>query len=102
MKQKMTTKGFGLVLLENIGWSSPFTKILNSDNPPFFKWFEDGKLNVSWNCLDRHLATQPNKVAIIFEADDGNITSVTYKQLYHRVCQLANGLMQTLKTESRR
>ncbi len=82
---------------ENIGWNSPFTKILNSDNAPFFRWFEDGKLNVSWNCLDRHLATQPNKVAIIFEADDGNITKVTYKQLYHRVCQLANGLMQTLK-----
>ncbi len=82
---------------ENIDWNKPFSKILNSDNPPFFRWFEDGELNVSWNCLDRHLTTQPNKVAIIFESDDGNVTRITYKQLYHRVCQLSNGLSKELK-----
>ncbi len=73
-------------------WHKPFTKVLDESNAPFFKWFEDGQLNVSYNCLDRHLQTQPNKVAIIFEADDGSVTKVTYRQLYHRVCQFANGL----------
>ncbi|OYY03319.1 MAG: acetate--CoA ligase, partial [Mehylophilales bacterium 35-46-6] len=59
---------------------------------PFYKWFEDGELNVSANCLDKHLNTIPNKVAIIFEADDGSSKSITYKELYHQVCQFANGL----------
>ena len=77
---------------ELLVWNKPFTKTLNEDNAPFYKWFEDGELNVSANCLDRHLNTIPNKVAIIFEADDGSITNVTFKELYHRVCQFANGL----------
>ena len=77
---------------ENILWRKPFSKILDQGNAPFFKWFSDGELNISYNCLDRHLNSQPSKVAIIFEADDGTITKVTYKQLYHRVCQFANGL----------
>ena len=77
---------------ELLVWNKPFTKTLNEDNAPFYKWFEDGELNVSANCLDRHLNTIPNKVAIIFEADDGTITNVTFKELYHRVCQFANGL----------
>ncbi|HSS28639.1 MAG TPA: AMP-binding protein, partial [Usitatibacter sp.] len=73
-------------------WAKPFTKILDESNAPFFKWFHDGELNASYNCLDRHLKTQPDKVAIIFEADDGKVTRVTYKELYHKVCQLANAL----------
>src|SRR5476649_2642727 len=73
-------------------WSKPFTKVLDESTPPFFKWFYDGELNASYNCLDRHLKTQPNKVAIIFEADDGKVTKVTYKELYQRVCQFANAL----------
>ena len=73
-------------------WSKPFTRTLDESNAPFFKWFDDGELNASENCLDRHLRTQPDKIAIIFEADDGKVTRVTYKDLYHRVCQLANGL----------
>lgn len=73
-------------------WSKPFTKTLDESNPPFFKWFHDGELNASYNCLDRHLPTQANKVAILFEADDGKVTKVTYKELYHRVCQFANAL----------
>ncbi|MGH8755555.1 MAG: acetate--CoA ligase, partial [Burkholderiales bacterium] len=64
----------------------------NESNPPFFKWYEDGELNISYNCLDRHLKTQPDKVAIIFEADDGKVTKITYQELYHKVCQFANGL----------
>jgi acetyl-CoA synthetase len=73
-------------------WHKPFTKTLNEDNAPFYKWFEDGELNVSANCLDKHLNTIPNKTAIIFEADDGSTINVTFKELYHRVCQFANGL----------
>jgi len=73
-------------------WTKPFTKVLDSSNAPFFQWFPDGELNASANCLDRHLKTQPDKIAIIFEADDGKVTKVTYKELYHRVCQFANGL----------
>jgi len=77
---------------EHLLWHKPFKSILDDSDPPFFKWFQDGQLNVSYNCLDRHLDTQPNKVAIIFEADDGSITKISYRQLYHRVCQFANGL----------
>jgi acetyl-CoA synthetase len=77
---------------EELKWTKPFTKILDESNAPFFKWFHDGELNASYNCLDRHLRTQPDKVAIIFEADDGKVTKVTYKDLYHRVCQFANAL----------
>src|SRR4051812_15832331 len=77
---------------ENLIWSKPFTQVLDESNAPFFKWFHDGELNASYNCLDRHLKTQPGKVAIIFEADDGKVTKVTYKELYHRVCQFANAL----------
>ena len=77
---------------ELLVWHKPFTKTLNQDNAPFYKWFEDGELNVSANCLDKHLSTIPNKTAIIFEADNGDVKTVTYKQLYHQVCQFANGL----------
>src|SRR3989338_6959297 len=77
---------------ELLVWHKPFTKTLNEENAPFYKWFEDGELNVSANCLDKHLSTIPNKVDIIFEADDGSSKTVTYKALYHQVCQFANGL----------
>jgi acetyl-CoA synthetase len=86
-------EGFWAKLARNeLKWTKPFTKILDESNAPFFKWFHDGELNASYNCLDRHLPTQGDKVAIIFEADDGKVTKVTYKELYHRVCRLANGL----------
>ena len=86
-------EGFwGRLAKEHVLWHKPFTKVLNESNAPFFKWYEDGELNISYNCLDRHLKTQPNKTAIIFEADDGKITRITYKELYHKVCQLANSL----------
>ena len=92
-KAKENYEGFwGDLANELLLWDKPFTKILNQDSPPFFKWFEDGKLNASYNCIDRHLKTQPNKTAIIFEADDGEVTSVTYLELYKKVCKFANGL----------
>src|SRR5260221_93792 len=77
---------------ETVLWKKPFSQTLDESNAPFYKWFADGTLNVSYNCLDRHLTTQPDKVAVIFEADDGKVTKVTYKDLHARVCKLANGL----------
>jgi acetyl-CoA synthetase len=77
---------------ENVLWHKPFSKVLDESKAPFFKWFEDGQLNASYNCLDRHLKTQPDKTAIVFEADDGKVTKITYKELYHRTCAIANGL----------
>ena len=76
----------------NLLWKTPFTATLDESNAPFYEWFADGTLNVSYNCLDRHLTTQPDKVALIFEADDGKVTKVTYRELYLRVCKLANAL----------
>ncbi|MFG6441445.1 acetate--CoA ligase [Roseateles sp. LKC17W] len=78
---------------ELLSWQTPFTKTLNDSDAPFFKWFEDGKLNVSYNCLDRHVeAGKGDKTALIFEADDGTVTRVTYAELLARTSQLANAL----------
>jgi acetyl-CoA synthetase len=77
---------------EHLLWHKPFTKILDESKAPFFRWFYDGETNASYNCLDRHLKTQPDKTAIIFEADDGKITRISYKALYHDVCRFANAL----------
>lgn len=78
---------------ENLNWNKPFTRTLDESNAPFYKWFDDGELNASANCLDRHMGTPvENKTAIIFEADDGAVTKVTYKELLARVSQFANAL----------
>jgi acetyl-CoA synthetase len=78
---------------ENLSWKKPFTQTLDESNAPFYKWFADGELNASWNCLDRHLGTPiEHKKAIIFESDDGQVTNVTYKELHAKVCQFANAL----------
>jgi acetyl-CoA synthetase len=78
---------------EHVVWKKPFTRVLDDSNAPFFKWFDDGELNVSYNCLDRHLGTPvEHKTAIRFESDDGTLTEVTYRELYERVCRFANGL----------
>jgi len=77
---------------EHLLWQTPFSTVLDESNAPFFKWYSDGKLNASYNCLDRHLKSQPDKTAVIFEADDGKVTKITYKELYRRVCMMANGL----------
>ncbi len=77
---------------DHVLWHKPFNTVLDESNAPFYKWFEDGQLNVSYNCLDKHLATQPDKTAIIFEADDGKVTRISYRDLHARVCQFANAL----------
>src|SRR3569832_726809 len=78
---------------DNVVWTKPVTKTLDESNAPFYKWFEDGELNASANCLDKHMGTAvENKTAIIFEADAGTVPNVTYRQLLDRVCEFANAL----------
>ena len=78
---------------ENLDWSKPFTRTLDESKAPFYQWFNDGELNASANCLDRHMGTDvENKTAVIFESDDGNVTRTTYRELLSRVSQFANAL----------
>ena len=78
---------------ELIEWKEPFTQVLDESNAPFFKWFADGKLNVSYNCLDRNVNNGlGDKIALIFEGDKGDVTKVTYRELLVQVCKFANAL----------
>ena len=78
---------------ELLHWHKPFTKVLDESNAPFYKWFEDGQLNASYNCLDRNIEKgNGDKTAIVFEADDGTVSRVSYKDLLARVSRFANGL----------
>ena len=87
---------------KQILWHKPFTQILDEQTPPFYKWFADGELNVSYNCLDRHLPVQGDKIAIIFESDDGEVIRCSYRELHQRVCQFANALkLQNIKKGDR-
>ena len=84
---------WGSLARENLVWTKPFTKVLDTSDAPSYKWFGDGEMNVSANCLDRHLNTHvADKTAIIFESDDGKVSNVTYKDLHARVCRLANAI----------
>ena len=77
----------------NIVWHKPFTKVLDETDAPFYKWFADGELNISYNCLDKNIqAGLGDKSAIIFEADNGTVTTSTYSDLLLRVTRFANGL----------
>ena len=75
---------------EKIDWITPYTNVLDESNAPFVKWFEGGKLNVSVQCIDRHLPTRKNKAAIIFEGDRGDKQVITYQELFHNVNKMAN------------
>ena len=74
-------------------WQKPFTKTLDASKAPFFTWFEDGTLNASYNCLDRNIERGlGDKTAIIFEADDGQVSRTSYAELLAKTCQYANVL----------
>lgn len=78
---------------EMISWKKPFTQVLDASAAPFFKWFADGTLNASYNCLDRNIERGfAGKTALIFETDDGAVSHTSYAQLLARTCQIANGL----------
>jgi len=75
---------------EKIDWIAPYTKVLDESDAPFYKWFVDGKLNVSVQCVDRHLNSRKNKAAIIFEGDNGDQQIITYRELSYEVNKTAN------------
>jgi acetyl-CoA synthetase len=76
-------------------WFQKWDRTLDWDNPPFAKWFVNGKINISYNCLDRHLATaRKDKAALIWEGEPGDSRTITYGELHKEVCQMANALKQ--------
>jgi len=80
---------------KELHWFQKWDQVLNWSNPPFAKWFVNGKINLSYNCLDRHLTTwRRNKAAIIWEGEPGDSRTLTYAQLHREVCQFANVMKQ--------
>ncbi|MEX5634676.1 acetate--CoA ligase [Parafrankia sp. FMc2] len=78
---------------ELLVWDKPFTRVLDDTNPPFYRWFDDGELNVSANCLDRHVAAGlGERVAYHWHGEEGERRSVTYAELLADTQRLANGL----------
>ena len=78
---------------EFVSWKSPFTESLDAREAPFYRWFADGTLNASFNCLDRHvLSGHGDRIAIVFEADDGTVTETSYADLLAATCRTANAL----------
>lgn len=75
-------------------WKKPWDKVLEEKEPYAFRWFAGGKLNASWNCLDRHLSRQADKIAIYWEGEPGDERSLTYADLHREVCKFANVLKQ--------
>jgi acetyl-CoA synthetase len=75
-----------------VHWRAPFTITLDDSQAPNYRWFSDGVLNVSWNCLDAHLADRGHKTAIIFESENGDVRRLSYRELHADVCRFANGL----------
>lgn len=77
---------------EKLSWTKPFSIGLDESKAPHYEWFTDGELNVSYNCIDRHLDTKADKTAIIFEGDQGDVEKYSYKELHDQVCRFANTL----------
>ncbi len=73
-------------------WIAPFTEVLDDVDAPFYRWFADGTLNASANCIDRHLAERGDRVAFHFEGEPGDTDRITYRDLHERVCRLADAL----------
>ena len=76
-----------------IDWFEPFQTVLDRENAPFFKWFKEGKLNISYNCLDRHIKNGiGNKTALVWEGEPGDNKKYTYQELLKEVCKASNAL----------
>ena len=97
LAEKSSQRFWAKMARENVDWFTPWKKVLDW-KPPFAKWFVGGKLNVSHNCLDRHLdgknAWRRNKAAIIWEGEPGDTRVLTYAQLHREVCKFANVLTE--------
>ncbi len=84
---------WGELAREHLAWAHPFSRVLDESNAPFYRWFDDGMLNVSANCLDRHVeAGLGERFAIIWEGEDGEVRRISYRALLADVCRAANGL----------
>jgi acetyl-CoA synthetase len=78
---------------QRLDWQTPFSTVLDDSNPPFYTWFADGALNVSYNCLDRHvLAGRGDRIAFHWRGEEGEELELTYAELLARVQHLASGL----------
>jgi acetyl-CoA synthetase len=77
---------------KELHWQTPFTVALDDSSAPNYRWFTDGRLNVSYNCLDVHLAQRGNKTALIFEGEPGDVRRMSYRELHEQVCRFANAL----------
>ena len=77
---------------EELHWQTPFTVTLDDSEAPNYRWFSDGQLNVSYNCLDVHLDQHGDKTALIFEGEPGDVRRVSYRELHAEVCRFANAL----------
>ncbi|NCW20514.1 MAG: acetate--CoA ligase [Gammaproteobacteria bacterium] len=75
-----------------IAWHKPFTVTLDDSAAPNFRWFTDGELNVSYDCLDVHLERNADQLAILFEGEPGDVRKLTYRELHAEVCRFANAL----------
>jgi acetyl-CoA synthetase len=73
-------------------WHRPFTRVLDESRAPNFEWFADGQLNVTYNCLDVHLADRGHKTALVFEGEPGDSRRLSYRELHAEVCRAANAL----------
>jgi len=79
---------------EKIDWIKPYTQVLDESNAPFYRWFDDGEMNVSVQCIDRHLKDKKEKTAILFEGEHGDIQKISYGELSVRVNKMANLLRE--------
>ncbi len=97
---KTDPEGFwGNAARKELHWFQPFQKVLDWSNPPFARWFDGGKTNISFNCLDRHLgSSKADKNALIWEGEPGDVRTFTYRELHQEVCRAANAL-KTLGVE---
>src|SRR5579871_876882 len=77
---------------QELSWHRPFTVALDESRAPNYRWFTDGKLNASFNCLDVHLNERGHKTAIIFEGEPGDVRRISYRELHADVCRFANAL----------
>ena len=92
-RAELDPDGFWAEQARELHWDKPFTTVLDDSNPPFYRWFTDGKLNVSYNCLDRHVeAGHGNRVAFHWAGEEGEQRAITYAELHREVQRLANAL----------
>ncbi|MGD8598234.1 MAG: acetyl-coenzyme A synthetase N-terminal domain-containing protein, partial [Anaerolineae bacterium] len=88
-----TCPASGQSRLDNSPGSRGWEQVLDESGKPFYKWFVEGKTNIVYNCLDRHVKTwQRNKLALIWEGEDGDLRTLSYHSLNREVCKFANVL----------